>query len=1172
MKRARCAAIVCLLMLCGAVFGGENFERMLELYRQSSYADFEQRLQDYAVLQEMRRANGERHLPAGTQFDFARESFRTVRADAPGKTALNGCAWTSAGPTNLNGRVTSLAIDPTDNQRIYAATVGGLWRSSTAGRRWQRVSDDFLATVFGAIAVNPGAPNEILAGGGDSNMGTSSNYTGDGMWRSTSYGAPGSWSKVLPAKFDNDIVYRIVYDPQWPHDVYVAARNGVWLGHHVGSGITFDRIGGFDAATHDIAVDFSTYPRKVYAGVREDSPTNPNWTVGIHKFDGMVWYRRDSGIDLSDAETFSIALAESNPKILYAKVSQRSDGTLVGLYKTITAAEGYLTWKPLPVLKPDAVPDEIMGWYNTMLEVDPTDPDRVYAGGINMWMTSDGGQTWENVSWGKDPAYPLEAHADFHTLAFDPVDPKIIYVGNDGGIDRSTDTSQALWHWNDVSHGMVISMFYFMTSNRSYPALLAGGMQDNGTGITFGNRTWFNPGGCDGFDVGSDAGNPETLYANCNNVVIDEFTNPVTGTKGGPDPGTYGTGDRITFDTPVPLLPPVITDAVTPMAALSAGGNTCGPKTILRTTDGVKFEDLTPNFPPGGAAIALASAPSSAFQTHLAAVAYRPPPSPQCNFNGMTFSPYVIRTDDGGTNWTMAAGLPINQEPASLAFDPYDENRSYVTYRSSARIYMSTGGPYSKIAGTPPNMIPSNVRKVVVDPFDTNVLYAATSVGVFRGVVTLGATPTAQWEAFNEGLPDGMEINDLWVDPQTGILSMGSFGFGAFRRDIRKEAKCAARMLVVRDCVNDDGREHSPCGGADPEHPIVDVVLPAGTFYKPDDTLPGKAWWWTSRDIRIDVPSNAPYKNQVADADSVELELCPTAVWNCPAGSIIDSPPEAFKEARVYVQVTNRGVEPVPEARVIALWNPSGGVFDPLPDTFWTQTFPANGDCGPLDPGTGWQLIDPEQPCRTIDTVAPDMPEVARFDWKVPFGADGGASMLTVVESPHDPLDPSIRKENKLDPWVIVPGSRHIALRNVRITPFDPRERMAKLWPLDLLYLVDEMSEVEVVVAKPGLGESVRIALPAGLTARAGSGSVRATRVTEPELVRDLEAMGLDPANAWELSSDEASLFVDLRPGQRVTAGMIAIPEGNATSRVSIVERSREKIMGGSVMLLRPQM
>jgi len=1158
--------MVCLLVWCSAVFGDEDIERMLEMYAQQ--ASLEQRLREYEALQEMRRARGERHLPAGSQFDFARENFRLSSQGTGDKDAL-GCAWTSAGPTNLNGRVNSVAVDPDQPKNIYAATVGGLWRSTDTGRRWQRVSDDLLADRWGPVAVNPAAPNEVLAAMGDPCFGVA----GKGLYRSTAYGVPGSWTKVT-TEFDSKIVYRIRFNPsKFKNDVYVAASNGVWLGTHDAGGITFkqDVFDNFDAPTHDIAIDFSSpaFPT-IYAGVRKDKGSIVR---GIYKWNWGLnqWERKDSGIPVTDSGAISLALSKSDPSILYAKVAMGSDNDkLIGLFKTTTAGEpgpwGSAAWSPLPLGGNCGVPDE-WGWYNTMLEVDPDDPERVFAGGTDVWMSTNGGACWDNVSKGTDPAYPLPAHADVHTLAFDPSNPKIVYVGTDGGIDRSTDTSQALWHWNDVSHGMIITMFWTLTSNRAYPTLLAGGMQDNGTSVTFGNRTWYQPGGGDGYDVGTDAGNPDSIYSYGGGVFY-ELVNPTPGTPGGYDPTLPpGNGPVVPWTGDKPTSPPLITDITKPHSALAGGGPDCGQRTIVKTEDGVNWKAIPPTFPDGGTVIALASAPSDDFKTYLAAVAYKQPAAP-C-IVPLPFNPYVIRIGNGGTAWGPVTGLPTYGKPSSLEFDPNDSSRSYVTYsKGGHRIYMSTGGAYTQIAGSGSDMIPADVRRVVVDPSDKNVLYAATSVGVFRGTLTVAppADPTAIWEPFDQGLPDGLEINGLWVDPQTGILTIGTFGFGAFRRDISGKGQCAARMLVVRDTVYDDGREPSLSEIPDAEHPISDFPS-----YKPDDTVAGMASWWTSRDIRIDVPSKNPPANTIPDADSVEFEQCPTAVGNCPPQSMIDSAPEASKDARVYVQVTNRGVEAVNKVRVIALWNTAGAAFDKLPETFWTKTFPPDGAaCGPLDPGTGWKLVDPEKPCRTIKTVTPEVPELARFNWDVPQAADGGATMLTVVESQDDELEKSIRAENKLYPSEIVPGSRHIALRGLRVLDLGVREPF--LWPLDLLHLPEEMSEVEVVVSKPDLPDGVRLVLPKGLTAKAGFGSARQTRVTEAELVRKLETMGLDPNNAWEFNGNEASLFVDLRPGERVTTGVIATrPDIGATSRVSIVERSRGKIVGGSVMLLRPK-
>jgi hypothetical protein len=1175
-------AVLCLLIFRGAVFAGEDIEHMLEMYKQSSYADYAQRLRDYETLQAMRRANGERHLPAGTQFDFARESIRQVRANGVG-TDANGCAWTSAGPTNINGRVISIAIDPKEPLNMYAGTVGGLWRSQTGGRRWQRVSDEIPkgAQRFSAVAVNPAKPEEVWAGAGDRNL--TIGDVGNGLWVSTAHGAPGTWNPAMdPATdvFAGTIIYRILIDPGGNNDVWVATTKGVWRGARdpVTGAVDFTMpFKGFNRLTHDLVIDFAANPQKIYAGVRTDW-TDQTKPVGIYKTDTYLytpWAKKDSGIDISNAETFSLAIATSTPSILYTKVSHK-DGTMVGLYKTTTAAEpdsdGTAWHKTLFGKDNGLLPDEGMCWFNTLLEVDPKDANRVFAGGMNLWMSVDDEQKeWQNLSYGKDPKYYYEAHADFHTLAFDPKDPKIIFVGNDGGIDRA-DLKDPEWHWIDSSHGIVISMFNYMVSNRKYPTLVAGGLQDNGAVITFGNRTWYQPGGGDGFDVGSDAGNPNTLYASYNAgpvINLYEMINPIPGLPGGPNPPwEFGTAKTISWNLPkdVKLRPPLITDMDKPKSALAGGGvEPCGARSIYKTTDNETWIDTYPNFPAGGSVVELASAPSSQFfNTHLAAVAYVTPPG--CAPVGTEFSPYVIGMFNGGA-WTKMAGLP-DAVPTSLVFDPKDETRSYVTYRGNGNgnVYMSmpliNNGTYMPIGAG----LPWDVRKVVVDPDDSNVLYAATSVGVMRGVVTLWPTPAAKWSAFDEGLPDGMEVNDLWVDPNTGILTLGSFGYGVFRRDIHKGINCPLRMLVVRDSTYDDGREPS-VSVADAENPLVD-----GSFYKPNDTLGGKAWWWKSRDIRIDVPENTPYANKIEDADSVEFESCPTPLATCMSGTMVDSPPEAFKAARVYVQVTNRGVEPATGTRVIVLWNPNAGAFEPLPATFWTTTFPLGGDCGPLDPGTNWQLVDPEKPCRTIDKVTPIMPEVARFDWVPPLGAEGGATMLTIVESPDDLLEKSIRDQNILVPKDFVKASRHIALRNVQIHPFDARVREPFLWPLDLLKLPsDILRELEVVVSKPELGESVRIVLPAGLSARAGFGSVRQTRVTEAELVRQLESMRLDSNNAWELSGDEASLFVSLRPGERVKTAVIAAPaRADAASRVSFLTRSGDEVMGGSELLMRP--
>ncbi len=634
--KARFLGIVCLVLLvCSAAVGEEDISRLLEMP-----ADFQERLEAYERLREMRRFLGKRHLPAATQFEFARQW--QLQTHDIGATDANGCAWTSAGPTNLNGRVNGIAIDPKDNQRIYAATFGGIFRSLDAGRRWQRVSDDWLATLFSSIAVNPNDTSEIFAGGGDKDLNPS--YTGDGLWRSNGYGAPGTWSKVTDASnntpFNKSVIYRIRVDPASPNNVYVAASNGIWLGMRNGAYFDFTApMGGCNAAVNDVAVDFLATPRTVYMAVREGpgAVSIPAFPRGIYKWDAAnnKWLKKDSGIATVDTEVILLGLARSNPLFLYAKVT-KTNGTYQGFYRTTTAAEGNPAWTK--TLDSDELDDSgTNSWFNNTVEVDPTNELRVIASGGWPYITIDGGDEFTKIHQGMDPGYAVEVHGDMHTAAFDPFNPNIVYVGNDGGLDKSTDMSYPNWHWIDSSHGMVASMFWNLTSNRAYPTTIAAGAQDNGINITFGNRTWYRPDWCDGFEVGTDADNPITLFASCNGG-LTEYKNPIPGTQGG--------GSWVVFGAPIPKGP-LATDIDTSGRAIaaSAGPTKCSAERIVTMTDGKTWTlTNTSNFPAGARIAALAIAPNSNFTTFLAAV--KPPNPTDCP--GMSFAPFVTWTNNGG--------------------------------------------------------------------------------------------------------------------------------------------------------------------------------------------------------------------------------------------------------------------------------------------------------------------------------------------------------------------------------------------------------------------------------------------------------------------------------------------------------------------------------------------
>ncbi|MDZ7764652.1 MAG: hypothetical protein U5K00_09525 [Melioribacteraceae bacterium] len=67
-----------------------------------------------------------------------------------------------------------------------------------------------------------------------------------------------------------------------------------------------------------------------------------------------------------------------------------------------------------------------------ILQVHPQDSDTLYAGGINLFRSTNGGSTWGRVN-----ASPF--HVDQHMIKWRPNHPDDILFGNDGGVYYTSD-------------------------------------------------------------------------------------------------------------------------------------------------------------------------------------------------------------------------------------------------------------------------------------------------------------------------------------------------------------------------------------------------------------------------------------------------------------------------------------------------------------------------------------------------------------------------------------------------------------------------------------------------------------------------------------------------------------------------------------------------------------
>jgi len=84
----------------------------------------------------------------------------------------NELQWEIAGPTTVSGRITDVAMHPTDLQTIYAASAsGGVWKSTDAGENWLPITDGLPSLSIGDIAMDPSDKNTLYVGTGEPNGG-----------------------------------------------------------------------------------------------------------------------------------------------------------------------------------------------------------------------------------------------------------------------------------------------------------------------------------------------------------------------------------------------------------------------------------------------------------------------------------------------------------------------------------------------------------------------------------------------------------------------------------------------------------------------------------------------------------------------------------------------------------------------------------------------------------------------------------------------------------------------------------------------------------------------------------------------------------------------------------------------------------------------------------------
>jgi photosystem II stability/assembly factor-like uncharacterized protein len=651
--------------------------------------------------------------PSATWQAYSKEVERNKNS----KNILSTGNWNYLGAGNYAGRVNCIIIDPNDTNTYWlGGATSGVWKTTNGGGLWTDMSNNMPVINVADIVINPTNSNEIYVATGDNfgwaysntfygyTMGVLKSTNGGNTWNPTGF----SWS------LDQGLTFRrLIMNTNAPATLIAGTSKGIYRTTDGGTTWTKTKEGSVtDVEYHP------TNKNIVYAVTDSifksvDGGLTWNHIVGSPIFNSTINYKY---------RRVSLAVTPKAPNNVYVLYSELNNPGL--LYKSTNTGA---TFNALNCPTSSQV-NNFLGYWTGVLEVSPTDTNRIIVGGTSNALTTDEGASWATAT---------NNYVDQHAVTFLP--NGVNYIGaNDGGVYKKIPFTVSM------NNGLQLIQFYRMGASATNANIIYGGRQDGGTLKYSGSVSpWSKVYSNDGTEAIVDYTSEDTVYASY------QYGNYAKSVNGGVSftPINPGMGYWMAPMVMHPTNHRILYYGGQEVRKSIDGGLTWNDiSTALPTTYSMDISKSNPNY------IYVASSYNT-----------------------------VNLTTNGGSTWTnVSSGLP-SLSISYIAISATDPNTAWIVFSgflAGQKVYKTAnaGQSWTNISGTLPN-IPVNC--IEYDDNSTNdALYIGTDIGVYYRDNSL-----SDWVFYNTGLPPVI-VNELEIHYGSNKIRAATYGRGMWESDL----------------------------------------------------------------------------------------------------------------------------------------------------------------------------------------------------------------------------------------------------------------------------------------------------------------------------------------------------------------------------------------------------